>query len=201
MANVEAPVAEHVDEDPLGRPANEEATQAADSEAGERVVPALSRRGRITVALLTVATLALIALDLVFWLQVQGNSDQDSQRQEAMAVAKQQAITLISVNPKNVEQNMRQLLENSTGEFRKQFEAAAPTFEKVIREGAVDSKASVAEAGVISASDSRVRVLVAVNSSVHNAKTDKGEPRRYRLRVDVQKEADRWLVSSMMFVP
>lgn len=201
MTNVEAPPEDHVDEHPPHRPADEQAPQAADSGAREPIVPALSRRARITVALLTVATLALLALGLVFWLQVQGNAEQDRQREQATTVAKQQAITLITVNPKNVNENMRSLLENSTGEFRRQFEAASPTFEKVIKDGAVDSKGTVAEAGVVSASDDRIRVLVAVNSSVHNAETKKDEPRRYRLRVDVQKEADRWLVSSMMFVP
>lgn len=204
MTPVEAPPEEHVDEHPPDRPSGDETPQAADSQAeagGESTAPPLSRRGRITVALLTVATLVLLALGVVFWLQVQGNAEQDRQREQATAVAKQQAITLITVNPKNVNENMRSLLENSTGEFRRQFEAASPTFEKVIKDGAVDSKGTVAEAGVVSASDGRVRVLVAVNSSVHNAETDKDEPRRYRLRVDVQKEADRWLVSSMMFVP
>lgn len=195
MTNVEAPPEEHVDDHP---PAGEEAPQATESEPA---VSALSRRARITVALLTVVTLALLALGVMFWLQVQGNAEQDRQREQALDVAKQQAITLITVNPKNVNENMRLLLENSTGEFRRQFEAASPTFEKVIKDGAVDSKGTVAEAGVVSASGDRVRVLVAVNSSVHNTETDKDEPRRYRLRVDVQKEADRWLVSSMMFVP
>lgn len=175
--------------------------EAHDDGADDRDPEQLSRRGRITMAVLSLVTVALVVLAVVFWQQVSTNARQDQDRQAVLNLARQQAVTLTTVNPKNVKEQMRLLLAHSTGEFRRQFDAASPTFAKVVNDGEVSSKGTVAEAGVVSLSDDRSSVLVALNSTVRNSETDEDEPRNYRLRVDLEKEADQWLVSNMRFVP
>lgn len=174
---------------------------ADDPSTGESPNAALSRRGRLIVAVLSLVTVALVVAGVLLWIQVNDSSARDRERAAALAVAQQQAVLLTSVNPGNVDGQVAKLLRHSTGEFRRQFEAAAPTFDRVITDGAVKSRGEVAGAGVVRMSDDRVRALVAVNSVVHNAETEKGEPRRYRLQVDLVKEAGQWLVSNMRFVP
>jgi hypothetical protein len=43
-------------------------------------------------------------------------------------------------------------------------------------------------------------VIVAAAGTVENSGTNAAEPRNYRLRVDLQKDGDRWLVSGLEFV-
>lgn len=176
----------------------EERTDVAETSVDES--RPVSRRVWITIAVLAVVTAALVALGVVYWVQVGDNAQRDEDRAAVLDLAGRQAVALTSVNPDNVEDQTELLLANSTGEFRRQFDAASPTFGKVVAEGKVHSKGRVAEAGVVSLSDDKAQVLVALNSTVRNTETDKDEPRNYRLRVDLEKEADRWLVSNMQFV-
>lgn len=160
----------------------------------------LSRRARITITVLALATAVLVALGVVYWVQVSDNAQRDDDRAAVLDLAGRQAVALTTVNPDNVKEQMELLLANSTGNFRRQFDAASPTFAKVVADGKVHSKGRVAAAGVVSLSGAKAQVLVALNSTVRNTETDKDEPRNYRLRVDLEKEADRWLVSNMQFV-
>lgn len=169
--------------------------------ADEPAMDAISRRTKMVAALLAVLTLVLVTALVALWLRAQDNTEQDRQRRAALELAEQQAVTLVTVNPANVNEQMRELLANSTGDFQRQFDAASPTFERVIKDGKVDSTATVEESGVVRISEDQARVLVALNSKVHNTETNTDEPRRYRLRVDLVKEGDRWLVSNMAFVP
>lgn len=180
--------------------AAEDSTDESRGQTGDRG-DAMSRGERITIALLATATIGLVLAGLLLWHQVQSNAYRDQERQVALTLARQQATTLTTVNPNNVNHQMRWLLEHSTGDFRRQFHAASPTFGKVIADGKVHSQGTVAEAGVVSLSPDQAEVLVALNSTVRNTGTNKEELRRYRLRVELEKEADQWLVSNMRFVP
>lgn len=156
---------------------------------------------RMTIAALSLITTGLLALGVVLWLQHDANGQRDADRHKVVKLAGEQAVRLTTVNPKNVKDQTRLLLAHSTGEFRRQFDAALPTFAKVINDGKVSSKGRVAEAGVVSMTDTRASVLVALTSTVRNSETDQPEPRHYRLRVDLDKEADQWLIANMRFVP
>lgn len=161
----------------------------------------LARRAWITTAILTALTVALVVLGIVFWVQYQDNAQRAADRLAALDRARYVAVTLTTVTPDTVERQVTTLLANATGEFRMQFDAASPMFGKVVSDGKVVSKSTVAQAGVVSLSPDEATVLVALNSTVRNAQSKADEPRDYRLQVELEKEGDQWLVSNMHFVP
>ena len=64
----------------------------------------------------------------------------------------------------------------------------------------VTATGKVLSTGVVKLEDGRATVIVAAAGTVENAKTTEAEPRNYRLRVDLQQDGDRWLVSGLEFV-
>lgn len=160
-------------------------------------------RRRLVPALLVgfgVLTVAVVTLVVILGLQVRGNAADGQLRAEALQVARQQSINLITVDPETVDRQMRTLLDGSTGQFREQSEQVRDQFGQVVRGGNVRSIGRVDEAGVISLSETRAEVLLALSSTVHNAQTPDGSRRIYRLKVTLLREEDRWLVSDMRFV-
>lgn len=161
-----------------------------------------NKRVRLAVAGLSVATVALLALGTVFGLQWYNAQAQDRLGQEALEVARQHSVNLVSINPKNIDKQMKTMLDGSTGEFKRQFGGVRSTFEQVVRKGKVSLTGSVDEAGLSKLSDEDATVLVAVKAIVKNSQTPpEGRASHYRFKVELERGEDRWLVSGMQFVP
>lgn len=196
VINVELPDAVDEESDTATPPVE---ADGADKGTGTDERP-ITPRARVAVIVSTLATIGLLAAGVVLWQRAGDQADAADDRAAVLALAKRQSVMLTTVNPGNVKAQVKALLANATGEFRRQFDAATPVFAKVISEGKVVSNGTVAEAGVESLAEDNAAVLVAMNSTVRNSETGKDEPRNYRLRVELTKEADRWLVSNMHFV-
>lgn len=156
---------------------------------------------RLVAGALVALTVAVVATGVVFGLQTRSNSAEDARRAEVVAVARQQTINLMTVNSDNVDGQLNGLLDGTTGAFRREFEGVRDIFAQVVRNGKVDSKGVVDQAGVVSLSEDSARVLLALTSTVSNAEQPEAELRRYRIAVELERESDRWLVTKMEFVP
>lgn len=181
---------------------DEDDSGSDDEEAAGSAAP--RRSGKVTAALvvLSVLTVGLLALGAVFTVQWFDGRAQDRLRQEALEVARQQSVNMVSIDSKNIDKQMKSMLEDATGDFKRQFRGVQQTFAQVVKKGEVSSKGVVQEAGLSELSEGEAQALVAVKATVKNSETPpEGRPSHYRFKVDLTREEDRWLVSGMQFVP
>jgi len=150
----------------------------------------------------------LLALVVVALLAVAGNRGlawQDERQlatdeKDAAAAATAEVEGLIEVSGATSEEDLDKLLDGATAEFRAELEAQADRLRKALSKNKVTATGEVLSAGVVKLEDGRATVIVAAAGTVENTKTAEAEPRNYRLRVDLQQDGDRWLVSGLEFV-
>lgn len=158
-------------------------------------------RGRLIPALLAVITLGLVAAGVVLTLERREVRDLQQRRDAAERLAEQQALSLLGISGDNVADRIEELLTHSTGDFRKQLQGIRNSFGEIVREGEVSSTGEVDLAGVVSSTQDKSRIILALSSTVTNSQTKEPEPRNYRISVDLTWVEDEWLVSGMEFAP
>jgi len=118
---------------------------------------------------------------------------------ESPRARRQGVVTLMSLNYETVDDDVNAILENSTGEFKKDFEAHAGDFAKVARESKTVTSVDTVVSGVESISDNEAVVLVAATTKVTNTAGAKEEPRSWRLTVHLAREGDQVKMSKVDF--
>jgi Mce-associated membrane protein len=120
---------------------------------------------------------------------------------EYTAAARQTVVTLMSLDFNHAQDVVKNILDNSTGEFREDFEAQSKDFVKLAQDAKVVTEANVTAAAVDTMSDNNAVVLVAVNTQVTNATGANKQPRPWRVAVDLVREGDQIKLSKVEFVP
>ena len=92
-------------------------------------------------------------------------------------------VSLMSLDFKKAKEDVERIIDNSTGQFKDDFEAQAPEFTKVAESSKVITEANVTATGVESMTDHTAVVLVAVTSHITNSAGAKQDPRTWRLSV------------------
>ncbi len=181
-----------------------EAGNAEDYEAAEpvqpqrRLGPALRWAAAALVVLLTGA---LITVSVLMVLQHRSVEDKQRQAAEYAAAAKQSVVTLMSLDFTSVDEDVQRILDNSTGNFRKEFEAQAKDFATVAKESKVVTEATATAAAVESMTDNDAVVLVTATSTVSNTAGAQQEPRSWRLAVSLTRDGDQIKMSKVEFAP
>lgn len=185
-----------------------EGSEAAEPPSGADELPAdqpgkLSRSwDRLRWVAATLAVLAIggfLAVDVVMLSHHNSIALRQRQSAEYAAAARQGVVTLMSLNFETVDEDVQAIIDNSTGDFKKDFEAHAADFTKVARESKTVTTVDAAVAGVESMSDNGAVVLVAVNTKVTNTAGAKEEPRSWRLTVHLEREGDQAKMSKVDF--
>jgi Mce-associated membrane protein len=171
--------------------------------------PARTRRRRIprpswkalaaTVAIL--CTLALLALSGLMVWKHQGAEKLRQQQAEYAAAGRQSVVTLMSLDFNKAEEDVQRIIDNSTGQFKTDFESQAADFVKVAQDSKVITEVSVNSTAVESMSDQKAVVLVAASSRVTNTAGAQQEPRTWRLSVNLEREGDQIKMAKVEFVP
>ncbi|MDY6999248.1 MAG: hypothetical protein SW019_21855, partial [Actinomycetota bacterium] len=125
----------------------------------------------------------------------------DQQRAEYAAAARQAVVSLMSLDFNNAEEDVSRIIDNSTGEFRDDFESAASDFVQIAQESQVVTDVTVNSTAVQSMTDDTAEVLVAATSRVTNTTGAEQQPRSWRLAVSLQREGDQVKMSKVEFVP
>ncbi|MFV8050617.1 hypothetical protein [Mycobacterium sp. 48b] len=120
---------------------------------------------------------------------------------EYTAAARQTVVTLMSLDFNHAQDAVKNILDNSTGEFREDFEAQSKDFVKLAQDAKVVTEANVTAAAVDTMSDNNAVVLVAVNTQVTNTTGANKQPRPWRVAVDLVREGDQIKLSKVEFVP
>ena len=150
------------------------------------------------VVLCTVALLVVSVLIVAHHRSVQAEQQRSA---EFAAAARQGVVTLMSLNFNRAEDDVKRIIDNTTGDFRKDFQGQADEFTKVAQASKVITEATVNATAVQSMSKDTATVLVAVTTSVSNAASKEQQPRSWRLRVDMARDGGQLKLAKVEFVP
>lgn len=120
---------------------------------------------------------------------------------EFSAAARQGVVSLMSLNFNSAEQDVQRILDNSTGEFRKDFEEQQQDFAKVAQSSKVITEATVTATAVKSMTEHTADVLVSAFSTITNEQGAKDDPRTWRLIVSMAREGDQIKMAKVEFAP
>lgn len=141
---------------------------------------------------LVAATLSVIA--------VRGQHTKNEDRAAAMAAARQLALDFTSYDYKTWDNDSKRVLDNSTGQFKEEFAAGANSVKAEVLTNQATSKGDVKEAAVVSNDKDSAQVLVIMNAVVTNTASKEGVERRYRIKLDMVREKDKWLTADLQVV-
>jgi Mce-associated membrane protein len=190
--------------------AAEDTEAAADSADETEPKPAKERRGlRIplpswTAVAASITVLVIAALlagcGYMYWYHRQAQAEQQRSAEFA-AAARQGVVTLMSLDYNKAKEDVQRIIDNSTGQFKADFQNTADDFVKVATESKAVTETKVTATAVESMTDNTATVLVAATSRVTNAAGAKEEPRAWRLSVNLARDGDQIKLAKVEFVP
>jgi Mce-associated membrane protein len=202
-ANTVAAAEADTDDSEAPETAEEDDTALADE-------PARRRRGvRIPVpswkavagALTIVMIVALLAAcGYMYWSHRQIQAEQQ-RRAEFEAAARQGVITLMSLDYTRAKEDVQRIIDNSTGQFKTDFQTTAEDFINVAVESKAITETTVTGVAVESMTDDTATALVAASSRVTNSAGAKQEPRAWRLSVNLARDGGQMKLAKVEFVP
>ncbi|KWX67962.1 hypothetical protein, partial [Mycobacterium sp. NAZ190054] len=182
---------------------------AEDADADADGAATVSRQRRIprpgwkavVAGLVVLCTVALLgASGYMIWTHREADKLRQ-QNAEYAAAARQSVVTLMSLDFNNAEADVQRIIDNSTGQFKSDFEMQAADFVQVAQDSKVVTEVNVNSTAVESMSDDSAQVLVAASSRVTNSAGANQEPRTWRLSVSLEREGGQIKMSKVEFVP
>ncbi len=186
--------------------------EASDDEAPEEAesepVPARSRR-RVRLPSWSLAWKAAVIVLICAFVAASGymlwqrhQTDEHNQRvANFIAGARQGVVNMTSLDFNKAKEDVQRVIDNSTGQFRDDFQQRAKDFTTVVEQSKVVTQGTVNAAAVQSIDGNSAVVLVAATSHITNAAGAKEEPRNWRLKVTVTDDGGQYKMSKMEFVP
>lgn len=146
----------------------------------------------LLVVALAAATLSIVALHR--------QSEDKAEREGAMKAARQLALDFTTYDYKTWDADTKRVLDDSTGQFKQEFQAGLNVVKAEVQTNKATSKGDVKEAAVVSNDKDSAQVLVIVDAVVTNTASTQGVQRRYRIKLDLVREQDRWLTADLQAV-
>lgn len=157
-------------------------------------------RGLVAVSVAVIVAL----LGAGSWLGYRLYDDQQAQAQRSLylQVARQTAINLTTIDHTHVDADINRVLDGVTGAFHEEYQTRSKPFIEVVKKVQSKTEGTIAEAGLVSCTSDQAEALIAVSvkTSMAGAPPDQ-EPRRWRMRLTVEKVGDSAKVSKVDFVP
>lgn len=138
------------------------------------------------------ATLSVVAL--------RRQDVRNEDRAGAMQSARQLALDFTTYNHGTWDADAQRVLDGATGQFKEEFSAGSSSVKAEVVTNQATSKGDVKEAAVVSNDKDSAQVLVIVNAVVTNTAAKQGVERRYRIKLDMVREKDRWLTADFQVV-
>jgi Mce-associated membrane protein len=184
----------------------EDAADVAEQDAAEQDTKEPPRQWFSSISKpIAVGVAIIVALvGLAGWLGYRLHQDHQVQAQRNLyvQVARQTAINLTTISYTEVDADIKRVLDSATGAFHDEFQNRSQPFVEVVKKVQSKSEGTVAEAGLLTYTRDQAQVLVAVavKTSMAAEAADQ-EPRRWRMRLTVDKTGDGAKVSNVEFVP
>jgi Mce-associated membrane protein len=179
----------------------DDAEGAADHVTKKRV-PAWVSRVPKPIAVVVAIIVALLGVGGWLGFRLHEDDQVRAQRNLYVQVARQTAINLTTINYTEVDADIKRVLDSATGDFHEEFQNRSQPFVEVVKKVQSKTEGTIAEAGLLSYTKDQAQVLVAISvkTSMAAAPPDQ-EPRRWRMRLTVDKNGDSAKVSKVEFVP
>jgi Mce-associated membrane protein len=183
-------------------PADADDTEG-DDEPIEPAEPGPRRHQRlwlsVTAALLMVAAVGALA----GWLGFRADESRQRalQREVFLQAARQGALNLTTISYTEVDNDIKRILDSSTGAFCDDFQKRSQPFIDVVKQAKSKSQGTITAAGLESVQGDTAQALVGVAVMTSNAGVSEQQPRAWRMRISVQKIGDAAKVSNVEFVP
>jgi Mce-associated membrane protein len=150
--------------------------------------------------LLGVLLVALVVTAGVLGWQLREAQAEEDRRVQIMQAATEHAVAFLSVDYRQVRRDTAKVIEGAAGQFRRQYVSSRGRLESLVRDNESVSRGKVLSVGLVSADADSARAIVVADSSVRNLASPRPQPRHYRLQLDLVRQGERWLVSSLQFV-
>jgi len=158
-------------------------------------LPTVDRR--MAFVIVTLAAVAAIVWQGTVWYQ---DRQDDDRRDEAVAVARDQVLDLTTLDSATIDDKLEAMGKRLSGDFKRQFDGFADTFADVVNEDKIRATGEVKSAAVDQYDSETAVVLVATSAEVAHGKSDKTTAKNYRVRVELDRNGDSWLITGMEFV-
>jgi Mce-associated membrane protein len=126
---------------------------------------------------------------------------EDQLRQQFLAVGKQEALNLTTIDYTEADEDVQRVLDSSSGEFHDDFSKRAPAFIDVVKQAQSKTQGTVTDAGIESVERDQAQMLVAVTVKTSTVGAQEEQSRPWRMRIAVQKVGDGAKVTNVEFVP
>ncbi len=107
----------------------------------------------------------------------------------------------MSLDYNKAKEDVQRIIDNSTGQFKTDFQSTAEDFINVAVESKAITETTVTGTAVESMTDDTATVIVAASSRVTNAAGAKQEPRAWRLSVNLARDGGQLKLAKVEFVP
>jgi len=164
----------------------------------------LSSRGKLVaqVAISAVATIVIVGSlagsGTILW-QHHTAAVRRQQAEQFIDAAKQGVVAVTSIDFNAVRDQVQHIIDNSTGAFREDFIARSSQFIQVAEASKAVAKGAVTAAAVESMKTDEAVVLLVGSEQISNAAGNQ-QPRSFRFRVTVTRDADQLKVSKLELV-
>lgn len=170
-----------------------------DETTGSRRPPLRPRQWKLATILLAIS-IALAVLAVQRGVAWRSATDAQHQRNLAVSAASAEVKLLISMDGKNTERTLQELVANATGTFRLNLINDAPRLRAAIATQKVIASGVIESAGVGLYGNNRATVFVAAKGTVSNALSTGPQSRQYQVKVTMQRARGRWLVAGLVFL-
>lgn len=170
----------------------------SDETAGD-TSPVSRRRMALAVSL----TIAVALGILVGWqgFRLYQSHNAEAQRESYVQMARQGALNLTTIDWEHADRDVQRVLDSATGAFRDDFAQRSEPFIDVVKKARSRSEGSITESALESLSSDTAQVLVVARVVITNSGAPEQEPRRWRMRMSVQKIDGEMKISQVAFVP
>lgn len=152
---------------------------------------------RSVMPLLLAASLAVSGF--LGWKQWQAHQlDQAAEQARQAAIA--YAGVLTSIDSNNVDQNFRQVLDGSTGEFKDMYTQSSAQLRQLLIDNKATAHGVVVDSAIASKSMGKVVVLLFIDQTVTNAQVPDPRIDRSRIKVTMEKVDGRWRASKVQLL-
>jgi Mce-associated membrane protein len=120
---------------------------------------------------------------------------------QVTAAASEQVTAFLDIDHETVDEQLQEVLDGATGEFKEQFAAQVDSIKAQTEEQQSTAGATILKVGISTLTPESATVFVAANTDI-TSKATEGESRTvpWRIQLDLVKEGERWLTAGLQFV-
>lgn len=157
--------------------------------------PSAGRRRRLTAAIVSLILVAALGVSTFLGWRVKQFQDTTAAGQAALEAARNYAVTLTTLDAKDIDKHYRQAFDGATGAFKDEYTQGSAQLRQILIDNKATGKGIVIDSAVKSATKTKVEVLLFVDQSITNAVLTSPRIDRSRVQMTMELVDNHWLAS------